>query len=149
MSKKNGYHFYNKALKPYARENRNAPTKAENQLWYRLLANQQMHGYKFLRQRSVDHYIADFMCKELWLIIEVDGSYHLSPEVQEKDRIRQQRLEELGFTVLRFPNDEVLHDLNKVSKAIGKWVLERRGESPPAPLPGVMTAWVFVPFNNV
>lgn len=135
MSEIPNYHHYNKVLKPYARKNRNAPTKAENQLWYRLLSNEQMHGFKFLRQRSVDRYIADFMCKELWLIIEVDGGYHLSPDVLEKDHIRQQRLEELGFTVLRFTNDEVLHDLNKVSKAIGKWVLER-GESPPCPPSG-------------
>ncbi|MCF8246484.1 MAG: endonuclease domain-containing protein [Saprospiraceae bacterium] len=134
MSENHGYHHYNKALRPYARENRNAPTKAENHLWYQLLNNRQMHGYRFYRQRSVDRFIADFMCKDLWLIIEVDGGYHLEEAVRQKDLARQQRLEELGFTVLRFTNEEVLHDLNMVSKTIGNWVRGR--EAPPCPPQG-------------
>lgn len=134
MSENHDYHHYNKSLRPYARENRNAPTKAENHLWYRLLSNRQMHGYRFLRQRSVDHFIADFMCKDLWLIIEVDGGYHMEEAAHQRDIVRQQRLEELGFTVLRFTNDEVLHDLNSVSKAIGSWIRGR--EAPPCPPQG-------------
>ena len=52
-----------------------------------------MEGYQFRRQRPVMDYIADFMCKELMLIIEVDGITHTYPEVIENDCIRQQRLE--------------------------------------------------------
>jgi very-short-patch-repair endonuclease len=67
-----------------------------------------MKGFQFRRQRPVLNFIADFMCKELMLTIEVDGITHTHPKVIEQDRIKQLQLEQAGFTVLRFTDDEVL-----------------------------------------
>ena len=87
--------FYNKNLKPLARNLRNDSTKAEIRLWCELLSGKRMLGYGFRRQRPVGNYIADFMCKELKLIIEVDGYSHQFKT--EADRKRDAELNALGF----------------------------------------------------
>lgn len=99
-------------------------TKAEACLWKYVLRAGQLHGYKFRRQRPVLSYIADFMCPGLMLIIEVDGITHLNEGVVKKDEIRQKLLEEIGFTVLRFNDDEVLNDIRNVERALGAYVEE-------------------------
>ena len=81
----NNYH-YTPYLRPYARDHRQHSTKAEIRLWCELLRNGQLAGYRFLRQRPVAGYIADFMCKELKLIIEVDGSTHYFAESEEAEK---------------------------------------------------------------
>lgn len=70
-----------------------------------------MYGYTFLRQRPVLNYIADFLCKELKLIIEVDGFSHDWAEQWKLDKKRQSKLEEVGFTALRFTDEEILTDI--------------------------------------
>ncbi|WP_411272792.1 endonuclease domain-containing protein, partial [Daejeonella sp.] len=65
--------WYNKRLRRFAHENRSDMTKAEACLWKYVLSGRRMGGYQFRRQRPVLNYIADFMCKELMLIVEVDG----------------------------------------------------------------------------
>ena len=67
----------------------------------------------------------DFYCAQKKLIIEVDGPIH--EYSKEEDSNRQQYLENLGFTVLRFNNDEVIYDLNKVICAIMKSVSGNNG----------------------
>ena len=84
--------YYNKRLKDLARQLRKQSTKAEIKLWNEVLRSKQMHGYTFLRQRPVLNFIADFMCKELKLIIEVDGYTH---ELEEKWRLDQERQQKL------------------------------------------------------
>lgn len=121
--------YYNKKLKGLARKLRKESTKAEVKLWSEALRGKKMHGYSFLRQRPVLDYIADFMCKELMLIIELDGYSHGFDEMWKLDKIRQQKLEELGFTVLRFSDEEILNDLDNVMRSIEGWVLHH----PPAP----------------
>ncbi len=74
-TKENNY-LYNKDLRERARVLRRKGTKAEAYLWKFALKNK-MQGYKFLRQRPVMNFIADFMCPELMLIIETDGASHL------------------------------------------------------------------------
>ena len=111
------HNYYNKILKPYASENRKQMTKAEACLWKYALRDKQM-GYTFNRQRPVLNYIADFMCKELKLIIEVDGGIHSMEDVAKKDIIRQQHLELVGFKVIRFKNEEVLKEINNVREHI-------------------------------
>jgi very-short-patch-repair endonuclease len=123
-------HYYNKNLKEHARRLRKQATKAEVKLWNEVLRGRQMHGYTFLRQRPVQFFIADFMCKELMLIIEVDGFSHEWEEQWVLDQQRQKRLEELGFTVLRFTDEEVLTDIRNVERVIEVWVLDH----PPVPL---------------
>jgi very-short-patch-repair endonuclease len=99
-------------------------TKAEACLWKYVLKAGKMKGYTFGRQRPVLNFIADFMCKELMLVIEVDGSTHDLPEVQEKDVLKQKALEEAGFTVLRFSNHSVLHHIDSVNMTIENWIIE-------------------------
>lgn len=122
-SKSNNYH-YNKKLQPFANRLRKNMTKAEACLWKYVLRAGQLQGYKFRRQRPVLNYIADFMCPELMLIIEVDGITHLDEEVAEKDEIRQKALEEIGFTVLRFNDDEVLKDIRNVERVLDAYAEE-------------------------
>lgn len=64
---------YSPNLKSFARSNRKDMTKAEACLWKYVLGRRQLLGYLFNRQRPLGNYIADFMCKEITLIVEVDG----------------------------------------------------------------------------
>lgn len=93
-------------------------TKAEACLWKYALSKKQMAGFPFRRQRPIDNYIADFVCLPLKLIIEVDGITHTYPEVIANDKIRQAKLESLGFKVIRFTDNEVLTAINRVHNAI-------------------------------
>lgn len=87
MEKANNDNFwnYNPNLKSFARSNRKDMTKAETCLWKYLLGSRRLLGYRFNRQRPIGNYIADFMCKELMLIVEVDGLTHQFEEVAEND----------------------------------------------------------------
>ena len=116
---------YNANLREFANQNRQSMTKAEACLWKFVLGKRQMQGHQFRRQRPVLNYIADFMCKELMLIIEVDGLTHQWGEVAEKDIKRQQELEQIGFTVLRFSDDEVLEQINLVIGKIDEYIKEK------------------------
>lgn len=120
-SKKNQFH-YNPKLKDRASQLRKNMTKAEACLWKYQLRAGMMKGYKFKRQRPVLNYIADFICTELLLIIEVDGVTHEFEGAKEKDEKRDAALSEIGFTTLRFSNWEVLNRMADVSIAIGVWI---------------------------
>lgn len=128
---KSNLNLYNHRLKEYAQENRSNATKAEACLWKYVLRAKQMKGYTFNRQRPVLSYIADFMCKELKLIIETDGITHTWETVSENDLIRQKLLEEAGFTVLRFTDEEVLTAIDrvyhKIAEEIDLIVVRRKG----------------------
>lgn len=64
------------------------------------------------------NYIVDFYCAKAKLIIELDGSHHYEPEYQEKDRQRDDELRSLGFTVMRFSNDEIYYEIEAVVEQI-------------------------------
>ena len=96
-------------LKDFSRGLRNNPTAAERYLW-QLLQNSQLNGYKFRRQHIIDCFIADFVCLEKMLVIEVDGNIHQLPENKISDAERTVVLNHMGFQVVRFSNDEVLYD---------------------------------------
>ena len=108
------YSNYNRNLQPYANKLRHNFTKAEACLWKYILKASLMDGFQFRRQRPVLEYIADFMCIELKLIIEVDGITHEFEENYKKDITRQKCLEENGYTVLRFSDNDVLTNLEGV-----------------------------------
>ena len=93
-------------LKKHAAEHRDNPTEAESVLW-ELLRGKNI-GEKFRRQHIIGEYIVDFVCLKRQLVIEVDGGYHLTPEQQEKDRLRTEELRKLGYSEIRFTNEEVL-----------------------------------------
>ena len=115
-------HHYNKNLQPYANRLRKEMTKAEACLWKYVLGARKMKGFQFRRQRPVLNYIADFMCKELMLVIEVDGITHHFEEVIKNDERRQKALETAGFTVIRFTDDEVLNNINAVYNYLEDWI---------------------------
>jgi len=117
----NNWH-YNHKLRPLARALRRNMTKAEACLWKYALRARETMGYSFTRQRPVLSYIVDFMCKKLCLVIEVDGVTHLDAEVVEKDKIKQRDLEEAGFFVLRFRDEEVLNRIDQVIIEIEKCI---------------------------
>lgn len=123
------FHHYNKNLQPYANKLRKQMTKAEACLWKYVLRASQLKGYPFRRQRPVLHYIADFMCKELLLIIEVDGITHQYEGAAAKDAIRQQALEAIGFTVLRFTDEQVLNHIGWVHDYLEEWIDKKTSSS--------------------
>jgi very-short-patch-repair endonuclease len=106
-----------KLLKGFVEDNRRVSTQAEEVLWG-VLRGKQLEGYKFRRQHIIDSFIADFVCLSKQLVIELDGKYHQLPEMVISDAERTERLNELGFDVLRFKNDEVLVDIEGTSKQI-------------------------------
>ncbi|CAM4090434.1 vitamin B12 dependent-methionine synthase activation domain-containing protein [Gillisia limnaea] len=91
----------------------NNPTHAETVLWNEL-SNKKLEGYKFRRQHIIGGYIADFVCLKERLIVEVDGLIHQLPENKKSDEERTQWLKEQGFRVVRFTNEDVLDNLEKV-----------------------------------
>ena len=104
----------------YARELRTNQTEAEKRLWTHLRAHR-FDSYGFRRQYPIDEkYIADFVCLEKKLIIELDGGQHA--EQKEYDQIRTEFLEENGFHVLRFWNNEVMENLEGVLTLISEYL---------------------------
>ena len=112
---------YNPDLVPFAKKLRNNMTMGEIALW-RELKNKKL-GVRFSRQIPIDNYIVDFYCKELRLALEVDGSVHFIEGQQEKDTIRQNRLEYLGVCVIRFSDLDVKNNLSWVLEEIKKMIL--------------------------
>ena len=120
---------YNPKLKEFAKQLRNNSTKAEIILWQKLKRDQ-MYGYDFHRQKPIDNYILDFFCYELMLGIEVDGYSHEFLEVYEKDLIKEKKMNELGITVLRFSDYQVLKDTENVIRAIAFFIEEFEKHTP-------------------
>ena len=131
-SPNNNYH-YNKRLQPYANRLRKNMTKGEACLWKYVLRARNMKGYTFRRQRPILNYIADFVCLDLRLVIEVDGITHETEKAAERDRQKDRDLEAVGFTVLRFSNWEILNRIDDVSGIILRWVEENAESPPPSP----------------
>lgn len=92
-----------------------------------------MRGYQFRRQRPVLNYITDFMCFDLKLVIEIDGSSHDSKAAQAYDKHRDEDLAAIGFTTLRFTNWEVFNQLPFVANRIEQWIDENATVPPPGP----------------
>jgi very-short-patch-repair endonuclease len=109
-------------LRRSARAMRSRPTDVERDLWWRL-RNRKLGGLKFRRQRPERPYIADFVCLEAKLIVEVDGVQH---EGSVSDRHRTQDLKRMGFDVVRFSNEEVRRDIDAVCERILRIALYQR-----------------------
>ena len=112
---------YNQNLKQFSRQLRNHSTLGEILLWQQLRAGK-MKGYTFHRQKPIGDYIVDFYCKELNLVIEVDGPYHFEDEQTLLDNQRQQLLEEMGLHFLRFLDEEVRKDMDIVLRTIEEYI---------------------------
>lgn len=96
---------------------RKAMTEAELKLWNELRAHRLM-GLSFRRQMPIAGFIVDFACPSRKIIVEVDGSQHGSDDVAPADESRDQKLKALGWTILRFWNDDVLRDIDGVCRHI-------------------------------
>lgn len=120
---------YNPKLKEFARKLRNESTETEIYLWLKL-KGRQMYGYDFHRQKPIDSYILDFFCYELRLAIEVDGYSHEFLEVYQKDTVKEKRMSELGISVLRFSDEQVLKDMENVIRAIEFYIEEYEKHTP-------------------
>ena len=113
---KTAHPFNYDILKENAKENRKHQTEAEAALWEVLRANQL--GEKFRRQHVIGDFIVDFVALNSKLVIEVDGAYHNNAEQMEADKLRSEFLNEAGFKVLRFTNEQVLQDTDNTIKEI-------------------------------
>ena len=120
---------YNKALKELARKLRKNMTASEKLLWNEL-KGKKISGFDFDRQRPIDNYIVDFYCKDLMLVIEIDGIVHDNEEAEEKDKARQEKLESLDVRFLRFKDEDVKTDLSEVVRAITNWVELHKNDQP-------------------
>lgn len=92
-------------------------TPAETKLWSRL-RDRRLEFRKFVRQKVIGRYRADFCCGDENLIVELDGSSHDSPEAQTYDLERTQWLEAQGYRVLRFPNEDIMRRFPAVLESI-------------------------------
>jgi len=136
-------------LKEFVEENRGNQTPAEEKLWA-ILRGKKIGGYKFRRQHIIGNYIADFICLNENLIIEVDGNIHQLPENQANDESRTKDLNILGYKVIRFTNDEVLfnsdHVISSILSALKKENIELpESQSPPLGGGGASTIFISLP----
>ncbi len=115
---------YNPELKQLARKLRNNSTKAEIKLWDHL-RRKQLKGYDFHRQKPIDKYIIDFFCNSLMLAIEIDGYTHSFEETFERDRLKAERLNELGITTLRFTDEDVMNNMEGVLISIENFIMKQ------------------------
>ena len=95
----------------FARDMRQDPSKAENMLW-QYVRNRQVNGWKFRRQQVLGNYIADFLCHDCHLVIELDGDSHDGREKYDLERARW--FESQGYRVIRFTNFDVLENVESV-----------------------------------
>ena len=109
-------------LTKYAKTMRKSPTVAEKKLWNRL-RYKQMKGLKFRRQQPIENIIVDFVNFDKKIVIEVDGGQHAKDK--NKDRRRDKQLEEKGYKVLRFWNNDVIKNTDEVLEQIRQKCFEK------------------------
>lgn len=103
-----------------AKDLRRNMTDAEMLLWNYLKSG--VHGLRIRRQHPIGIYIADFYCHKIKLIIEIDGSIHNKPEIKEYDLKRETDLKNWGYKLIRFTNDSVFKQTDKVLAEINSIV---------------------------
>ena len=105
----------NKGIVPLAKALRKNMTKEEKHIWYDFLRT---HECKFLRQKVIGSYIADFYCAKAKLVIEIDGAQHLTKEAKQYDDERTKFLESYGISVLRISNQDISKNFHSVCEYI-------------------------------
>jgi len=104
----------NRKIASRSRQLRQNATDAETKLWF-ALRDRRLAGFKFVRQKSIGPYVADFLCRDRKLIVEVDGGQHAE---STHDQIRDAYLASEGYNVLRFWNSDVLGNIDGVLQTI-------------------------------
>ncbi len=115
-----------------SRHLRGNQTDAEVKLWMRL-RNRQIAGAKFVRQEPVENYICDFICRNEKLVVELDGGQHAESAT---DAIRDAKLVELGYRILRFWNPDVLGNIEGVLQTIAAEIEKSAPHPDPLPVNG-------------
>ena len=113
---------HNPTLTQNAKNLRKNMSKEERHLWYDFL-----RGYpvRFLRQKVIDAYIADFYCASAKLVVELDGSQHYEDRGKKYDQNRTAALESRGLLVIRIPNNEVMKNFRGACEYIDMIVQQR------------------------
>ena len=114
--------MHNKKLTPHAQSLRKNMTKEERKLWYEYLRS---YPCQFRRQVTFGKYILDFYCAAARIAVELDESQHYEPDGQTYDAKRTAYLNDMGISVLRFSNLDVLQNLRGVCQAIDMAVKKR------------------------
>ena len=122
--KENMYYCASHLIFQKAEELRNRMTPAEEILWKYIHIND--WHLKFRRQHPIWNYVADFYCHGIKLVIELDGGIHELEDVKINDELREKHLKELGLTILRFKNEEVLQNTNSVLRSISQTIEKLR-----------------------
>ena len=104
-------------LKENSKKRRQNPTTAEEVLWENL-RGKKLEEFKFRREHIIEDIICDFVCLSQKLVIEVDGENHNEPEIQQLDKLKKDILNSHGFQVIRFTNNEVLGNIDRVLRLI-------------------------------
>jgi very-short-patch-repair endonuclease len=118
-----------KSTTKFARHLRRNQTDAERVLWFRL-RDRRLAGWKFKRQVPIDRFVADFLCADGKVIVEVDGGQH--DKDKERDAGRTAALEAMGYFVLRFWNNDVVRNTDGVLETILSTLDLTRSEPPRA-----------------
>ena len=105
-------------LKENARGNRKNMTEAESIFWSLVKGN--LLGQRCLRQHIIGDYIVDFLFRKSKVIVEIDGGYHFTEKQQTDDAVRTDWLEQQGYKVIRFTNEQVLCDTDNVIEELKK-----------------------------
>ncbi len=121
------YHLpYNSRLKGFSRNLRTLGVKSEAMLWKYLKTKQ--IGFAFNRQKPILNHIADFYCKEVALVVEIDGASHFSAEAWHRDQERNRQMRVLGLTIVRVLDSDVRKDAERVAKHIEEKCREIRAQ---------------------
>ncbi len=107
-------HYTRKALN-YAADLRKNQTNAENILWFNI-RNRKLNNIKFKRQVPIGKYIVDFANMQKKLVIELDGSQHIDNFHYDEERTKY--LNSIGYTVIRFFDNDVIKNINTVLEVI-------------------------------
>ena len=122
----------NPAAIQFARQLRKNSTDAERRLWYQV-RDRRLEGWKFRRQVPIGPFVADFVCADARLVVEIDGGQH--GEREERDMARTAYLESCGYRVVRFWNNEVMADIEGVLTALTLALSPQAGKGKKNPSP--------------
>ena len=107
-----------------AEQLRDNMTPAEKKLW-NVLSNKKINGFRFKNQHPVSKFIVDFYCHKAKLVIEIDGSIHDNKEQADYDIGRTYEIESFGLPLIRFTNNQIENNFEKVIKEIANRLLEQ------------------------
>jgi very-short-patch-repair endonuclease len=114
-SSSNSFLPYDPGIVALTRKLHKSATLAERKLWFEFLRGYEPHFYF---QRPIDHFVVDFYCPSICMVIELDGDIHAIGDAEEKDAARTKILESYGLRVVRYTNRDVLEHFDDVVSEI-------------------------------